>query len=197
MFVYHIDRSTNLQTGMKISINSNFKPNNKSGTNLLYTLNLSGVSYHGEQYLNDKVYSSKTNADLNDLTASNILCSMSITEYTFELIRQINHPNMPSRFSSFFALEKLEDLAFWPELTKEPYKIFEIEVFNNPPKLDASFLRGGIALGFNSESSFYQGFSPSINSHLANQYWSGLFSDNPKPELLLSLPLTIGKEIII
>ena len=41
-----------------------------------------------------------------------------------------------------------------------------------------------------------QGFSPSINFNQAFSYWSKEKSNNPKPEVLLPLPLTIGRRVL-
>ena len=101
---------------------------------------------------------------------------------------------MPSRFQSFFALEKLDDLKLWPELTEPLFTIYEIE-FSIFHKLDASFLNSGIVIGTKSETDFYQSFSPSINWENACNYWSENISSSPIPELLIPFPVTI-KDII-
>lgn len=195
MKVYHISRTEGLYEGMLIDIDGGFKPNNEMGDALIAGFNLRGVSEHGKSYLHDRVYFSNEPASLDDVRKSNSTCSMMITEYTFEIIRQLKFPHMPSRLVSFFAIESLTDTKYWPELISNEYSVFEIDIDYTPVKLDASYLISGLGYGQDTPFKFHQGFSPSFNYYHAINYWSGQFSDNPKPELLLSLPLTIGKKL--
>lgn len=181
---------------MIIELNKSFVPNNPLGKSLISDLDFNGVSRHGELYLTDNPYYSSNPMTLEDLNKINAHNSMYITEYTFELIRKLCFSNMPSRFTSLFALESLDDLQHW-DLLQGNFSIFEIEISEPVVKLDASFLKGGIALNFVKDFQFYEGFSPSINFYNAKKYWSGLFSEKPQPEVLISLPIKVGKEILL
>lgn len=194
MIAYHVDRSNDLKTGAIISLDYDFKPNNDLGIELIKNLNLSGVSFHGKHYLNDIAYFSCNPATFADLEKSTSTCSTSITEYTYELFRQLNYPNRPSRFSSFFALQTLEDLKYWPELLKDAFSIFEIEVDYIPVRLDANYLSSGLAFAYDNDFEFHQGFSPSMNFYFANQYWSGGTQSLPKARIITHIAFNNREE---
>ncbi len=195
MKYYHIDRSNSLSEGQTISLNKEFTPNNDSGKLLIQKLFPDGVSAHGTHYLNDNVYFFNTGLPLvQNIATSNNQNSIYFAEYAFELVRKIFFPSMPSRYTSLFALKKLDEINQWPELTNNRYRIFEIATIDEFPVFDASFLGGGLCFNF---QNMYQGFSPSINFKHAFSYWSEEVSVNPKLEVLLPLPITVGKQIIV
>ena len=86
--------------------------------------------------------------------------------------------------TSLFALKSLDDLQYWPELTSKEYSIFQLEVEEPLVELDAYFLNAGLSQSVQNEN-FYQAFLPDENWDKALNYWSGKFSGNPKPELLI------------
>lgn len=167
MIAYHIDRSGKLQEEQIISF-SNYS------SDISTQLFDGKVSEHGKRYL--------TECFAPDLVPF-------IIEYEFELIRQSSFPERFSRYQSFFALESIEDLIYWPELFKPEFKIYEIEFHhNNVQKLDASFLKGGPDLNFNLH------WDPNWTFNAAMQYWNGQTSEKPKPELLILPPVTVKTE---
>ena len=194
MKYYHIDRNNTLFEGQIISTQKNFIPNNSDGIFLVEKLFPNGVSMHGAHYLNDNAYFFyRTKALIEEIYNSNNINSIYFAEYAFELIRRLFFPSKPSRYESLFALENLNDIKMWSELTNTNYRVFEIETEDVFQTFDANFIRGGLC--FNAKE-LYQGFSPSLNFKLAFSYWAGEKSDVPKPEVLLPLPVTIGKQII-
>lgn len=194
MKYYHIDRSGLLNEGQTISTNQSFIPNNDYGKLLIEKFFPNGVSKHGEHYLNDNVYMFQPNFSLVDnILKSNTINSIYFAEYTFELVRRLYFSTELSRYTSLFALENLEELNLWSELKSGEYRIFEIVTNNTYSTFDANFLKGGLCV---SKNPLYQGFSPSINFNQAFSYWSKEKSNNPKPEVLLPLPLTIGRRVL-
>lgn len=141
-------------------------------------------------YVDDYNYSSSNPCNTNDIVVSNQYLSNSILEFSLEFIRRSLFPNKPSRFTSLFALEKLEDLKYWSELTNSPYKIYIVEC-ESAYKFDANYLLGGCCFTWLSPQQFCQGFSPLLNLSNAYNYWSQSFTDNVKPELLLQFPITV------
>lgn len=153
-----------------------------------------GISKHGEHYLNDSVYYFGSSMSwLDDLFNSNTQNSIFFTEYSFELIRRIYFSDKPSRFTSIFAIEKLEDLKYWSEIYSKDTPVFEITTEKNLAIFDGNYLKGGLAL---SNNPLYQGFSASLNFEQALNYWSEKQSNSPKPEVLLPLPVRIGKRVL-
>lgn len=103
-----------------------------------------------------------------------------------EVVRKNWFPSMPSRFKSIFAVTQLSDFNFWVKfLSITPNSnIFEIEYDPSKcAKLDASFLKGGIDC------------DPMRTFPILSQYWSGEMSSSPLPELLIPLPVTIGRRV--
>lgn len=194
LIYYHIDRTHSLSEGKLITLNNNFQTNNPNGQILIDKMFPSGISKHGEHYLNDSVYYFASSLScLDNIFNSNTQNSIFFTEYTFELIRRIYFSNKPSRFTSLFAIEKLEDLKYWPEIYSKDTPVFEITTENKLAIFDGNYLKGGLAF---SNNPLYQGFSASLNFEQALNYWSGKQSNSPKPEVLLSLPVTIGKRVL-
>lgn len=113
-------------------------------------------------------------------------------DFFFELVRQAKFPDAPSRFTSLFAVEKISDFSLWPELFRNlvpsTIRIIEIEVPDNTPRFDSSFLRGGIIFDKN-QHGYFMGFMPTANYDFAINYWSGKTSDSPRFEYLIPLPL--------
>lgn len=194
MTYYHIDRSGNLHEGKIIELNRDFIPNNADGEFLINRLFQKGVSKHGEHYLSDTIYQFNLNMPIfNEIFNSNAQNSTFFAEYTFELVRRLFFSNKSSRFTSLFALKNYDDLKFWPEIVSNNYRVFEINTADEYNVFDANFLKGGLCF---SKSCLYQGFSSSINFRQAFYYWSGEKSNSPKPEVLLPLPVKIGRQII-
>ncbi len=194
MVYYHADRVKSMTEGKLINLSKDFLLQNQNYNFIFENLFPDGVSKHGERYLKDSVYTFEHPFNYAEIYLSNQLCSISITEYVFELIRRLYFPNALSRMTSLFAFPKLDDLNSWEAYTFQDSSIFEITTTEEYPIYDANFLLGGLCLS-KPEEKIYQGFSPRLNFENAFNYWSGKFSSKPKLEVLLPLPLTIGKRI--
>ena len=193
MIVYHISRGKELPIGEPLELK------NHNLNQLESDLFPKGVSYHGHKSLVADWFSSPLSTI--DMTKSIKKPSRFITEYTFELIRRLKFPNMPSRMTSLFALKSLDDLQYWSELTANEYAVFQIEVNELPVEVDASFLSAGLTQIFIDNTPFFQdvqfsqAFHPSENWENAINYWSGELSDDPKPELLVPFPVNVLNKI--
>lgn len=169
MIAYHIDRCDLLFPGQTITLS----PNPSLMASSLFSE--SRVSKHGEKYLGD-CFAPELGSYL--------------IEYNYELVRQKFFPYCISRFQSFFALERIEDILHWPEFLSSPFKLLEIEILHtNFQKFDASFLAGAPNLIYNLFWSPQQTFDNSL------KYWNGEFSSSPKPELLILPPVIVKNEI--
>jgi len=189
MIIYHVSREEELPVGEMLQL-ENYQLNKME-----IDLFPEGLSYHGRKVLTADWYESPLSTV--DITKSIKKPSIHITEYTFELIRKLKFPNMPSRMTSLFALKSLDDLQYWPELTASEYSIFRLEVDEIPKEVDASFLKSGLSQIFidnpyhSEDTQFSQAFLADKNWENAIQYWSGEFSNDPRPELLVSLPVKV------
>lgn len=112
-----------------------------------------------------------------------------ITDIIFELIRQANFPNSPSRLSSLYASESIEQALKWKAVFQSSGQtaesLWEIEFQTNAHLYDATFLNI---------------FSNNIFSYLtavenAYRYWSEHFSSEPLPELLIPYPAVVVRMV--
>lgn len=214
MKAYHISRRLDLKEGTAIKLHDSLEVGTQVTDKALSELFPSGieknslsiefikeffpdgVSSHGINFLRVYNYSFYEQYSRENIERSNSNLSEAITEYSFELVRRLKYPHIPSRFESLFALENLDDVEKWSELTTGNYKIFEIEL--DPPlfKLDGSFLLSGVYFRRNMNATVDEGFFAEFNWGFSNKYWSSLNNkDMKKPELLIKLPVTLGKEI--
>lgn len=159
-----------------------------------------GLSFWGTLGLIDSTQVYHERMNIEDLQANCDARNHAIQEYTFELIRQLKYPQMPSRLASLYALESLDDLYnCWGVLHQGDYTIYEIEYEQQAVKLDANHLRSGYIFPSVSEEAKSQTlahmFSPGLNWMSANAYWSGNFTEKPKPELLISFPVKVLREV--
>ncbi len=113
-----------------------------------------------------------------------------------ENIRRALFPDLPSRLSSFFTVGSMEDLLLWSAVfpLSPASRVFEIE-YNGPlHEFDAVFLHGftiprpGVPLDLNQHQRDIQQTQTWLY-----RYWTGERTDHPMPEVLLPLPVTIGK----
>ena len=129
-----------------------------------------GVSVHGERYL------------INSNSHGQI--SSPAIELLFEYVRKAYFPEVSSRFQSFFACETLSEAqAFKTRYGNEENPIFEILSSNK-------CFRGNMNLLNNNRTSL-------VCSYIAHEYWKGSQGPDSQPfwELLLELPVTVGKQI--
>lgn len=173
MIAYHLDRCQTLKANSEIHLlNTHADPLN--ATVKLYGFDM--VSHWGKQiydfHLNRVVSLEHLNSFQIDLTA--------------ETIRQSFFPDAPSRLKSLFAVRKLSDFKLWKKhlpISPESH-IYEVEFDSSKYiELDASFLKGGV------------GYNPFIMNAALMKYWSGQKSNSPLPELLIPLPVFIGRRI--
>lgn len=172
MKLYHIDRLGELNEGMILD----FLAVNKI-PNIIYkgTEISSEINSVIKRYFDNRLSSHGINY-VNLLFEDN---SSEKIEIVFELIRQLKFNERPSRYQSFFAVEKCDirrtiDLIHASE-TK--YRVFEIES-DNYFKADMNLLAGsgGIILVNNAE-----------------KYWSQKESADPLNEYLVQLPIKVGR----
>lgn len=172
---YHIDRNNNIHNNYLELNTSEFLDVCQLSKyfNMMYE---NGLSNHGITYLSD------INAFQNLQEFNNMMI-----EHFVEFVRVIKFPNIPSRFQCLFAIPSLEDINKWPELSGD-YSIYEIEYDTDKVAiLDANQLNGGINTNGN--------YSPCTNIVYAEKYLSGELSESPKLEILIPLPVKIGKKI--
>lgn len=105
-----------------------------------------------------------------------------IVETICEHTRQLNYPDMTSRFQAIFAAETLQTAKQWRQvLNKETeHPLYEIEFdASNAVILDSTWFTLG------KTSSLFEG---AIN---AEKYWPGVVSDTPALELVIKPPAKI------
>jgi hypothetical protein len=185
MIAYHLDRSEQLQSDSTL----NLIPTNANTSDTTISLyGLDKVSHWGKlcydyfQHLISDIDVEKSFASSN---------SFSI-DLQAESIRKQFFQNKPSRFKSIFAVKELNDFKLWERYFQinENSHIFEIEFDDSAYcEADASFLRGGIIQSSNPNQCALQ-----IMDTL-KKYWSGQMSENPLPELIVSLPVYIKRQL--
>ena len=113
-----------------------------------------------------------------------------------ENIRRKHFPGLPSRLSSFFAVRSIADLVLWGDIFSlgPVSRIFEIEYDGPVYEFDASFLHGFTTPRPGEPLNMDQ-FNADIHQTWVwlTRYWLGERTDHPLPEVLLPLPVTIGK----
>ena len=116
-----------------------------------------------------------------------------ITEIVFELVRQLHFPDSPSRLSSLYASQTLEDALLWQKTllnnfndsSQIAHSLWEIEFSTAAQLYDASLLN------LNSKEEF----SYLILLNNAFRYWKKEFTASPLPELLIPYPVTFSRKI--
>lgn len=113
-----------------------------------------------------------------------------LIELVLELVRRKYFPNAQSRLTALFATN---DMTYWEGvLHKEQYpnwQIFELDVPENIPQYDASWLRFGSYFECD-QTEWWMGLDMVGCFDCACKYWSGEFTDSPQPEYLVPLPTT-------
>lgn len=173
MIAYHLDRSGALKKGDLLSLFQT-GANSSDPTTQLYGFD------HVSRWGLSCYECLKNPFKCNNLEVLNSLQ----LDLNAENIRQNSFPRLPSRFKSIFAVKNLEDFNLWSNYLylDEHSQVFEIECDSSKVvELDANFLRGGID-HFNI-----------LSVETLHSYWSGKMSDSPLPELLIPLPVTVGR----
>lgn len=176
MIAYHLDRCGTLSAGQRIC---GFSSPNCFG---LPELSQWGIS-------EKNLFSGSPQVLSTSLIASHNL------EVRAESFRKLNYPDAPSRLSSFYAVPKLEHFKFWKRIfcISPPARIFEVYYDRPCNAYDANHLRLSaidLSLVPASENDYIQAVIKTERS--LHHYWSHDFTDDPLPELLLTLPVTIG-----
>ncbi|WP_436897734.1 DUF2441 domain-containing protein [Acinetobacter gyllenbergii] len=136
-----------------------------------------GLSRHGIQYLLNKPLL------VNQIEGKNVLPISPMVEAIFEQVRRAEFPNLPSRMVCMFGWQSInEALEFANTNHRGSFKIHEVETDGENVFIgDMNLLKTGGQV---------------VNSYaLARKYWSGEHSSSPILEVLIPLPVTIGKEV--
>lgn len=116
-----------------------------------------------------------------------------IIELTFELVRQMNFPDAPSRLSSLYGAETLGGAMLWNCILRKNLK-------NEPGQLPESLWE----IEFETEARTYDAkwldipdkdFSMLNQMEHAYNYWGGIHTTSPLLELLIPYPVTIVRKI--
>lgn len=73
--------------------------------------------------------------------------------------------------------------------------MYEISVSDNIPAFDSSWLRGGIAAGID-KGLFFYGVKIDSLFDVAYHYWNRDFTEEPRLEYLVKLPIRVGRKVI-
>lgn len=117
-----------------------------------------------------------------------------IVDLIFELVREHYYPEAPSRLTSLYASATKENAELWQHLWIKNFgdkagqiakELWEIEFDAKPLEVDATFLNIDVKDKFS--------YLQALDS--AHRYWQGEFSETPLPELLVPLPVVVGKSV--
>lgn len=182
MKFYHYDRRNSLNA--QVSLIEAKSPINKyiEADMLIKSIFSNGINRMALTYLNECAFD-----DNNPNNQSTF-----IAEYIFETVRRLEYPDLPSRFTSIYAAKNLEELKYWIDVLQRNYtydsndaniKIVETEKF---VYVDSCWRDFCIYSDFHKLN-----LNPFLFHYYARQYWSGEMSEEPKPEVLCGLPVTI------
>lgn len=117
-----------------------------------------------------------------------------IIEFIFELIRQHHFSHAPSRLTSLYGIETVEQAIQWRRnfeqwSGKTTYSLWEIAYETEAATYDASLLNVDPAQVSENE------FSCLLTMDNAFRYWSGEMTKDALPELLIPPPVTVIHQI--
>lgn len=122
-----------------------------------------------------------------------------LIEIVFELIRRHSFPDAPSRLTSLYASQTLEQSELWRNLWNQNFRhmsnqtahtLWEIEYETNAKLYDAAWLDAATKDGKKEPVLSYLSLMES-----AHQYWSGAFTSAPLPELLIPFPASVIRRL--
>lgn len=176
---FHIDRANSLEEGMVINLSKD-SLSEEYKEEAYKKLFPNGVSMHGSSYLRDKI----PNADIQYQYSRT---NSAFCELHAEFVRRSLFPQFPPRYECFFGASSLEQLKYWSDSFGGDYPIYEIFCDDsNVFEFDAKYLKDGFTI--NLETSEFLSLTYAFN------YWNSFNSIyKEKPELLLRLPVTVGK----
>jgi hypothetical protein len=182
---YHLDTGHRLKEGLNIDISES--KNSIFGVNYAIKFLRYNVA--------DSLKIGNLNASLGHLDAA------TFREYALEFFR-LHHPsvrdlNLPSRLSSFFATNSVEDAVRYAERNeyRREVRIFEVHAEGIFHSLDMTWLDREFPKQINSSTAYYW-----------HKYWTGeLFEKDPDLakadqrsslcEVLITSPLTVGRRV--
>lgn len=130
-----------------------------------------GISNHGLMYLSTQL------PFYTDGNGRSWVHNTGHTESLFELVRQLKFPDRPSRFTSFFGCETVDEAKKFNEKYREGKGVIHKVSTQSYFKADMSLLlNGGSIIG---------GYK------FAEMYWKGEAGSNPFWEILMSGPVKI------
>jgi hypothetical protein len=134
-----------------------------------------GYSKHGFGYLTEPF------KYCSDESGHGLIRHVYAVELVFELIRRLQYPSLPSRYTSFFGFNRIENaLAFRTSINHDACPIYKVEGHGHF-KADMNLLLSG---------------QNSIHTlSYANRYWNGEESENPTWEFLLTHPVTVVERV--
>lgn len=185
MIAYHVDRKNLLSPNQIVTLSPVISANRPDSA-IITDFFPEGLSCHGYHYI---------------VSPSHPLppghTSYYVMEYELELVRRSFFPNLPSRFQSFFALEKLDDLQQWDGIFDSSNTIWKIQFDESQSiRLDSNLLIPSL-IEPSPENKQSISFSPGKAFFYQHKYWNGETSDSPRFELLIKPPVQILDQVHI
>lgn len=195
MILYHYDRLGTLEPGQRLELSRDYSMLGERAEGVpgaLSWLFPEGMSRHGFLYMDvfstGYVAGTESAESLRRQLAE--MPSYQI-EWNLELVRRIWFPDLPSRCQSLFCLQGTEDFFRWPELRSSQGRLFEVCVPDGGKHavLDSQMLRGGFVTH---DDGVITGSAP-LDWLCSKRYWSGEKSWDPRLEVVVELPVTMGR----
>ena len=183
MIAYHIDRSGCLSPGQQIC---GIPCENPFGLPVLSQWGLAEADIS-----NGRIPMFLDQNALNAIASHNM-------EVRAEHLRKAHFPDAVSRLSCFYAVSKLDHLRLWANILhiKPEDRVFEVYYEEEALEYDARNLRvssAGIDIAHHSLDECLR--DALLSERALLRYWSREFTDDPLPELLIPLPVTIGHAV--
>jgi len=212
MLLYHLDRGHSLKEGMQINLKNGSQALSNVENSPFISLFTDGFSFFGLDILCSTCPMIPTffdrSGDSPFINVGNLFkikgqVDIKLIEFIFELVRRLYFSHYPSRFQSLFAVDSVKEFHRWPELLEGKaktfslidYDVYEISVSDNIPAFDSSWLRGGIAAGID-KGLFFYGVKIDSLFDVAYHYWNKDFTEEPRLEYLVKLPIRVGRKVI-
>ncbi len=182
---YHLDRSGKLPLGY-INLNNDYSNFTKEVADFCKSKFPKGLSHLGINYINNFDH-----IDHNNPKNSAIF----FMEFIFELVRQLEFPNIISRFESMFAVKNLNDAELWLK-TLNSYEDDNHSIIQ--PKICILQCNSYFEADATWRDIFFSGETTTnfaLCYYRACKYWSGAKTSNPVTEILVSLPAKVVKRL--
>lgn len=191
MILYHLDRTNTFPSDPSKQLISLSEVNNTPEAKRFFkSMYPNGINNVGKRYLNP------FDEDLSDLTPAIKTYNNSrvyTIEYVFEMVRLLDFPHLPSRFTSLFACENASNIKLWYDSLNNTSNaiVKKIEVpEGNFICCDAGWRDAPFNL-ISDDKTERPIFNPFSYHVLAKKYWNGQFTSSPKPEFLCQLPVSV------